>query len=186
VASAVLEAGESVGSASAAPSSGFSRGPSLAVAGGGVSPASAEVKPPFAVFMGSRISAIGSSRDAVSPRRKPARRPGPATMTRPVDAPDLPDGIWQLLGPQHDEGNEQDDHQLTTRHVEHAASLRSGRRQQMALAKRAFDTVPDVQQRLPSLLDPPIAFAHRGARAHAPENTIEAFRLALRLGATGL
>ena len=33
---------------------------------------------------------------------------------------------------------------------------------------------------------PPIAFAHRGARAHAPENTIEAFRLALRLGATGL
>ncbi len=43
-----------------------------------------------------------------------------------------------------------------------------------------------MQQRLPSLLDPPIAFAHRGARAHAPENTIEAFSLALRLGATGL
>ncbi|HKA05519.1 MAG TPA: glycerophosphodiester phosphodiesterase family protein, partial [Acidimicrobiales bacterium] len=43
-----------------------------------------------------------------------------------------------------------------------------------------------MQQRLPSLLDPPIAFAHRGARAHAPENTIEAFGLALRLGATGL
>jgi glycerophosphoryl diester phosphodiesterase len=42
------------------------------------------------------------------------------------------------------------------------------------------------QQRLPSLLDPPVAFAHRGARAHAPENTIESFRLALRLGATGL
>jgi glycerophosphoryl diester phosphodiesterase len=37
-----------------------------------------------------------------------------------------------------------------------------------------------------SLLKPPIAFAHRGARAHAPENTLEAFRLALRLGATGL
>ena len=33
---------------------------------------------------------------------------------------------------------------------------------------------------------PPIAFAHRGARAHAPENTLEAFRLALRRGATGL
>ena len=33
---------------------------------------------------------------------------------------------------------------------------------------------------------PPIGFAHRGARAHAPENTIEAFQLALRLGATGL
>ena len=43
-----------------------------------------------------------------------------------------------------------------------------------------------MQQRLPSLLDPPIAFAHRGARAHAPENTLEAFTLALRLGATGL
>jgi glycerophosphoryl diester phosphodiesterase len=43
-----------------------------------------------------------------------------------------------------------------------------------------------VQQRLPSLLDHPIAFAHRGARAHAPENTLEAFALALRLGATGL
>lgn len=32
----------------------------------------------------------------------------------------------------------------------------------------------------------PIGFAHRGARAHAPENTIEAFELAVRLGATGL
>ncbi len=42
------------------------------------------------------------------------------------------------------------------------------------------------QQRLPSLLDPPVGFAHRGARAHAPENTLEAFALALRLGATGL
>jgi glycerophosphoryl diester phosphodiesterase len=43
-----------------------------------------------------------------------------------------------------------------------------------------------VQQRLPSLLDPPITFAHRGARAHVPENTLEAFELALRLGASGL
>jgi glycerophosphoryl diester phosphodiesterase len=43
-----------------------------------------------------------------------------------------------------------------------------------------------VQQRLPSQLDPPITFAHRGARAHAPENTIEAFSLGLRLGASGL
>ncbi len=43
-----------------------------------------------------------------------------------------------------------------------------------------------VQQRLPSLLDEPIAFGHRGARAHAPENTLEAFELALRLGANGL
>jgi glycerophosphoryl diester phosphodiesterase len=43
-----------------------------------------------------------------------------------------------------------------------------------------------MQQRLPSQLDPPIAFAHRGARAHAVENTIESFALALRLGATGI
>ena len=40
--------------------------------------------------------------------------------------------------------------------------------------------------RFPSLRDEPIGFAHRGARAHAPENTLEAFQLALRLGATGL
>jgi glycerophosphoryl diester phosphodiesterase len=36
------------------------------------------------------------------------------------------------------------------------------------------------------LLRPPIGFAHRGARAHAPDNTLESFQLALRLGATGL
>src|SRR6478735_9292148 len=47
-------------------------------------------------------------------------------------------------------------------------------------------TMRNVQQRLPSLLDEPIAFGHRGARAHAPENTLEAFDLALRLGANGL
>lgn len=40
--------------------------------------------------------------------------------------------------------------------------------------------------RLPSLRRPPIGFAHRGARAHAPENTLEAFQQAVRLGATGL
>lgn len=43
-----------------------------------------------------------------------------------------------------------------------------------------------MADRLPSLRQPPIGFAHRGARAHAPENTIEAFQLALRLGASGL
>ena len=40
--------------------------------------------------------------------------------------------------------------------------------------------------RLPSLRRPPIGFAHRGARAHAPENTLEAFSLAVKLGATGI
>lgn len=43
-----------------------------------------------------------------------------------------------------------------------------------------------MQQRLPSLRELPIAFAHRGARAHAPENTIDSFALALKLGATGI
>jgi glycerophosphoryl diester phosphodiesterase len=43
-----------------------------------------------------------------------------------------------------------------------------------------------VPPSLRPLRDPPIGFAHRGASAHAPENTIEAFTLALRLGATGL
>ncbi len=43
-----------------------------------------------------------------------------------------------------------------------------------------------MTSRLASLRTPPIGFAHRGASAHAPENTLEAFELALRLGATGL
>jgi len=43
-----------------------------------------------------------------------------------------------------------------------------------------------VSPRYAPLDGPAILFAHRGARAHAPENTIEAFRLGLRLGATGL
>lgn len=40
--------------------------------------------------------------------------------------------------------------------------------------------------RHPARRRPPITFAHRGASANAPENTLEAFALALRLGATGL
>jgi glycerophosphoryl diester phosphodiesterase len=43
-----------------------------------------------------------------------------------------------------------------------------------------------VATRIPALLKPPIGFAHRGARAHARENTLESFRLAARLGATGI
>lgn len=43
-----------------------------------------------------------------------------------------------------------------------------------------------MSTRVPASLRPPLAFAHRGARAHAPENTLHAFTLALRLGATGL
>lgn len=40
--------------------------------------------------------------------------------------------------------------------------------------------------RLPSKRERPIGFAHRGAKANAPENTPEAFDLAVRLGATGI
>lgn len=43
-----------------------------------------------------------------------------------------------------------------------------------------------MSPRYSPLIAAPILFAHRGARAHAPENTLEAFRLGLRLGATGL
>lgn len=43
-----------------------------------------------------------------------------------------------------------------------------------------------MQQRLPSLLKNTILFAHRGASAYAPENTLDAFSLALKLGANGL
>jgi glycerophosphoryl diester phosphodiesterase len=52
--------------------------------------------------------------------------------------------------------------------------------------RRRFGHDQSVQQRLPSILDEPITFAHRGARAHAPENTLEAFALARKLGAGGL
>jgi len=43
-----------------------------------------------------------------------------------------------------------------------------------------------VQERISPLIDAQITFAHRGARAHLQENTIAAFELAIRLGATGL
>jgi glycerophosphoryl diester phosphodiesterase len=36
------------------------------------------------------------------------------------------------------------------------------------------------------LRQPPIGFAHRGARAHAPENTIEGFTTAVEMGASGI
>lgn len=41
-------------------------------------------------------------------------------------------------------------------------------------------------QPLPSLRTPPIAFAHRGGRAHGADNSLETFATALKLGATGL
>ncbi|MDG1198183.1 MAG: glycerophosphodiester phosphodiesterase [Actinobacteria bacterium] len=43
-----------------------------------------------------------------------------------------------------------------------------------------------MEQKFASLRDRPVLFAHRGASAHAAENTLEAFQLAIKLGATGL
>ena len=51
---------------------------------------------------------------------------------------------------------------------------------------RAIGDDGEMSLRLPSRLNPPIGFAHRGAKAHAPENTPEAFDLAVRLGASGI
>lgn len=53
-------------------------------------------------------------------------------------------------------------------------------------ARRTCTTMVPMPVLLTPRRNPPITFAHRGARAHAPENTLEAFELALRLGATGL
>ncbi len=39
---------------------------------------------------------------------------------------------------------------------------------------------------MPSLRTPPIAFAHRGGRAHGADNALDTFALALDMGATGL
>jgi glycerophosphoryl diester phosphodiesterase len=46
-------------------------------------------------------------------------------------------------------------------------------------------SIPSLDGRLPPMAGP-IGFAHRGASAHAPENTMQAFRLALSMGATGI
>lgn len=43
-----------------------------------------------------------------------------------------------------------------------------------------------MSTRIRALWSPPVLFAHRGAKAHAPDNTLEAFALAAKLGATGM
>lgn len=43
-----------------------------------------------------------------------------------------------------------------------------------------------VSPRLPPLAGRPIGFGHRGAMAEAPENTMESFSLAIKMGATGI
>jgi glycerophosphoryl diester phosphodiesterase len=87
---------------------------------------------------------------------------------------ELAHGVGQFLRAEYHQGQDQDHDDLAALKIEHVGQ------------STGLPSSVGVQQRLPSLLDPPIAFAHRGARAHAPDNTIESFELALRLGATGL
>ena len=101
----------------------------------------------------------------------------------------LASGFGQLLWPQQQKCQQQDHKNLSATNVEHEGDgtpesdvlphggLWRGRTRSVGQAVAVT--------RLPSLR-PPIGFAHRGAKAHAPENTMEAFELALRLGATGL
>ena len=103
--------------------------------------------------------------------------------------PHLASGFGQLLRTQKQKSQQEDHKDFSTADVEHAqdrtpesyglpyGGLWRGRSTCVGQAV--------LVTRLPSLR-PPIGFAHRGAKAHAPENTIEAFELALRLGATGL
>lgn len=96
------------------------------------------------------------------------------SLDLPVDPPHATDHPWETLWPEHDQASDQEEDQLTSGEVEHLFSI-------------GCDPYSvGVQQRLPSVLTPPIAFAHRGARSIARENTIEAFILGLRLGANGL
>lgn len=85
-----------------------------------------------------------------------------------VHAAEFAHRVGQFFGAENDEPDEEQDDDLTTRQVEHGMSLRSD--------PTATSLVSIVV----------IGFAHRGAKAYAPENTLEAFTLALRLGATGL
>ncbi|MEM9465750.1 MAG: glycerophosphodiester phosphodiesterase, partial [Actinomycetota bacterium] len=43
-----------------------------------------------------------------------------------------------------------------------------------------------MSTRISAKWSPPVLFAHRGAKAHARDNTIDAFELAVRLGTTGM
>ena len=43
-----------------------------------------------------------------------------------------------------------------------------------------------MSTRISAMWAPPVLFAHRGAKAHARDNTIEGFELAVRLGCTGV
>ena len=58
----------------------------------------------------------------------------------------------------------------------------------MPILKATYGSLPIDDSKSAALAMPnvPVIFGHRGARGHAQENTVEAFDLALKLGATGL
>ena len=95
-----------------------------------------------------------------------------------------PGRLRKPVGPEDDQRDyEEQDQLLRPGDVDHTPGVYRGstfsnarRRPPGSGQDRAMD----------SLLQPPIGFAHRGARADAPENTLEAFDLARKLGATGL
>ena len=118
----------------------------------------------------SRISFIGSSSALFTSSWKLL----PIFFSSAYVRPARRSASGSFSGPEHHQRQQQDHDDLAAGQVEHAAK------------STVLPSSGAVQQRLPSLLDRPIAFAHRGARAHARENTIEAFALGLRLGATGL
>ncbi len=87
---------------------------------------------------------------------------------------ELLDRARQLLGPEDDERQDQDHDDFAALEVEHAGSLRAWHH--LSECSSASPHVSIHRSHSPTV-------AHA---AHAPENTIEAFELALRLGATGL
>ena len=91
-----------------------------------------------------------------------------------VDATHRPENPRQSFGAENNETGKQEKDDFAPGQVEHSFSIR----------RWLYPSC--VQQRLPTRREHPIAFAHRGARAHARENTIHAFQLALKLGANGV
>ncbi len=97
-----------------------------------------------------------------------------------VEPSSLAHGLGELLWPEDHQPDQQQKENLAAGQIEHEGSLERETRQSV--------TNLDGVSVNPPLRSPRqvLNFAHRGARGYAPENTMEAFFLALRLGADGL
>lgn len=104
-------------------------------------------------------------------------RIGRHALELPVEPPSLAQHHWQFLGAEDHKPQDEQKDDFAPRKIEHGPIL-----------KAVHGPLPIVENLLErtAVTTQPILFAHRGARGHAQENTIEAFDLALRLGATGL